>query len=357
MKILKRKTKLISSFLAVLLIISSAAFLSACGSNTTSSNSGLKGTIVVTTYGGTYDEVFNKCVVKPFEKKYPGVKVKLSPYISVAKLQNGGAKNVDIVSLDDFDIIDAGNKGLLTKLKSSDFSNWNKLYPQAFLKTDKGDTVGLSVEFGAWGIAYNSKEISKPSSWNVFWDPEVKGKAAMMSQYIPDIIMTEKSTNSSDDNMAPVWEAFKKLTPSIAQYYSSFSSPESLFNSNSIVISSWFNGRAIALEEKNPDIKFTIPKEGGVLIRGAEGIVSSSKNKEIAEKFIDFRLNADVQTEFSKNLYYGPTNKEAKLSSDLVDKGITYGDEKIKELTVPDWNKLLSQREELLGKWTEATSK
>jgi putative spermidine/putrescine transport system substrate-binding protein len=191
----------------------------------------------------------------------------------------------------------------------------------------------------------------------VFWDPEVKGKAAMMSQYIPDIIMTEKSTNSSDDNMAPVWEAFKKLTPSIAQYYSSFSSPESLFNSNSIVISSWFNGRAIALEEKNPDIKFTIPKEGGVLIRGAEGIVSSSKNKEIAEKFIDFRLNADVQTEFSKNLYYGPTNKEAKLSSDLVDKGITYGDEKIKELTVPDWNKLLSQREELLGKWTEATSK
>ncbi|RYM02837.1 ABC transporter substrate-binding protein [Sporolactobacillus sp. THM7-7] len=353
-KLVKKIRNLSIVSLSILFLVVSSV-LSACGNSTGSSGS--KGTIVVTTYGGTYDKVFKQYVVDPFVKKNPGVNVKLAPYTTVAKLANGGGKNIDIVSLDDFDIIDIGNKGLLDKMDAKQFSNWNDLYDQTYLKNKEGNTVGLAVEFGAWGIAYNHEKMNKPTSWNVFWDKEFKGKAAMMNQFIPDIIMTQKLTGATDSNMKPVWDAFKKVRPNISQYYSSFSAPEAMFDSGSIEVASWFDGRAIAMKKQGKPISFTVPKEGGVLIRGGEGILKSSKNKKMARKFIDFRLDPKVQANFAKHLYYGPTNKAAKLDNSLVNEGITYGQEAIDRLTVPDWNKILPERKDWFNQWTEVTSK
>lgn len=345
------------------LFMASALLMTACGNNegaapaapAATEQQGLTGEVVVTSFGGKYDEVFTKYIKEPFEKENPGVTVTLAPYTGIAKLAQGGGAGIDIIQLDDFDLIEAANQGMLSPFKKEEFESWDKLYPQAFLENKDGETYGLVNVFGAWGIAYDSEKVQKPESWNDLWKPEVAGKVALMSQWIPDILMIAEAKDAAMDNMEPVWQAFKELTPSVAQYYSSFSTPESLFGTGEVTIASWFDGRAYALQDAGKSVEFTVPQEGGVLIRSGMGILASSKQQELARKLIDYSMKKEVQIGFAEDLYYGPTNAEVKLEGEVANK-VVYGEEKVKGLITPDWNKILANREEWLTKWTEATT-
>jgi len=344
-------------------LLASMAVLSACGAGETGSTedageaaAGSENVeLVVTSFGGTYDEVFNKYVVEPFEAANPGVTVTLAPYTGVTKLSQGGGAGIDIVQLDDFDLIDAGQAGLLSELKDSEFEHWADLYPQAILKGSDEATYGLVNVFGAWGIAYNPDMIAKPESWNDLWAPELKGKVALMSQWIPDILLTAEAVGASADNMQPVWDAFKEITPSVAQYYSSFSAPESLFGTGQIAAAAWFDGRALAMKQSGSKMEFVIPQEGGVLIRSGLGVMKNSPNQEMAKKLIDFTLTTEAQQGFAAELFYGPTNQTVELSADLQGQ-VVYGEESLAKLIAPDWTTILPQREDWLTKWTEATT-
>lgn len=348
--ILKRKLNLIVSLVAVLLIIS------ACGNSDDSSEGSDTGKqeLVVTSFGGQYDEVFKKYVIEPFEEANEGVTVKLAPYTGVAKLSQGGA-NVDVVQLDDFDLIDAANKGLLAPLEESDFENWENLYDQAFLHDENGQVYGLVNVFGAWGIAYNPEKVSEPTSWNDFLNDNVSGKVSLMSQWIPDILLIAEATDSDLDDMEKVWEFYEQLTPSVTRYYSSFSDPESLFGTGEVVMASWFDGRAVSLKQAGENIDFVIPEEGGVLIRSGMGVSAESDNKELAQKLIDFSMSVEAQIGFSEEMYYGPTNKQVELDDELSEL-VVYGEEEVENLITPDWNEILPKREDWLLRWTEATS-
>ncbi|WP_080831637.1 ABC transporter substrate-binding protein [Cohnella massiliensis] len=346
----------------VALMIAAVSVLSACGGSSSSNNGQASGgaaqsqELVVTSFGGTYDEAFAKYVIEPFEAANPGVKVTLAPYTGVTKLAQGGGEKIDIVQLDDFDLIEAGNQGLLSELAQDQFSNWSNLYPQAILNGNESKTYGLVNVFGAWGIAYNPDKAEAPTSWNDLWNPEVKGKVALMSQWIPDILLTAKAVGADYENMDPVWTAFKELTPSVAQYYSSFSAPESLFGTGAVTMAAWFDGRATAMKEAGKSVEFVIPEEGGVLIRSGLGILKDSANQELAAKLIDFTLTAEAQQGFAQDLFYGPTNKTVELDAELQQK-VVYGEEGLANLLAPEWNELLPKREEWLTKWTEATTR
>jgi putative spermidine/putrescine transport system substrate-binding protein len=338
-------------FVVSLLVVLSLFVVTACSSPSSNDQE-----IVVTSFGGKYDEVFTKYVKEPFEKKHPGVTVKLAPYTGLAKLSQGGGNNIDVVQLDDFDLIEAANKGLLSPLKQNEFKQWNQLYPQAYLKNEKGETYGLTNVFGAWGIAYNPEKVKKPTSWNDLWSPTVKGKVAMMKQWIPDILMTQKATGATPDRMEPVWQAYQKITPSIAQYYSSFSAPEALFKTNAITMASWFDGRANALKSSGVSVEFTIPKEGGILIRSGLGVVKNSEKQKLAKELIDFAMQPEAQKGFVTELYYGPTNKNVKVDSQLQ-QTVVYGQKKVDSLLAPDWNAIFPKREEWFTRWQEVTSR
>ncbi|HLR72348.1 MAG TPA: ABC transporter substrate-binding protein [Pseudogracilibacillus sp.] len=351
---MKKNYLFLVGLVAILLI------MSACGTNDgdtsdDSTSEGKSKELVVTSFGGQYDEVFTKYVIEPFEAENEGVTVKLAPYTGVAKLNQGGA-NVDVIQLDDFDLIDAANKGLLEPLDESNFDHWDNLYEEAILNTDDGQPYGLVNVFGAWGIAYNPEEVSEPTSWNDLKNDEVNGKLSLMGQWIPDILLIAEATGATYDDMGNVWDFYETITPSVVKYYSSFSDPESLFGTGEVAMASWFDGRAVTLKESGENIDFVIPEEGGVLIRSGMAVSADSENKELAQELIDFAMSVDAQKGFSEEMYYGPTNSTVELDDSLADL-VVYGEEEVSNLIAPDWNEILPKREEWLLEWTEATSK
>lgn len=338
---------------AVLVLLIALVVLSACGGGGNAPSEEV--TLVVTSFGGTYDDVLTRAAVEPFEASHPHVKIELAPYAGVAKLAAQDGQGIDVVQLDDFDIIDAAGKGLLRQLsKNEHFSYWDDLYDQTFLKDASGHVYGLANVFGSWGIAYNTEHVDEPpTSWKTFWDPRYAGRVAQMEQWIPDMLMAAAAFGGSADDMAPAWEAFRELTPAVKQYYGSFSAPEALFKSDEVWLASWFDGRALALADEGMPVAFAIPQEGGVLIRSVAGVMESSKHPELAEEFIDYLMSPEVQKIFAQELYYGPTNRTVELSQDLAAK-VVYGDDDLSRLITPDWAQVLPERADWMNRWNEA---
>lgn len=350
-----RTTLLLALVLAAALVV-----LAACGGGTGSQDENGSAaddqiTLVVTSYGGSYDEVLIRSAIEPFEDAHPGVTIELAPYASVAKLAAQEGQGIDIVQLDDFDIVDAAQKGLLRPLTANErLSYWDDLYPQAFLRDEEGDVYGLANVFGSWGIAYNTEKVQPaPTSWRVFWDEAYADRVAHMEQWIPDWLVTAAAFGGSPDDMSPVWEAYRALTPSIKQYYGSFSAPEALLKSEDAWVVSWFDGRTHALADEGVPVAFVLPEEGGALIRGALGITATSKHPELAEEFINFLMSPEVQAAFSNDFYYGPTNRTVELPDELAAR-VVYGEEDLEQLIVPDWAEILPRRADWANAWNEA---
>jgi putative spermidine/putrescine transport system substrate-binding protein len=269
-------------------------------------------------------------------------------------MEQGGAKGIDIVQLDDFDLVSAGNKGYLSSISSKNIGDFKNLYPQAKLYGKNRKLYGIANVFGAWGIAYNPKKVSKPTSWNDLLNKKYSGKVTAMSQYLPDILMVSRANGGNYKNMSPAWKFYKKLTPNVAKYYTSFSDPESLFESGDVEIASWFSGRAEALKEEGKSVDFVIPKEGGELIRSVLGIVKTSKNKKLDEELIEYSLRQKAQVAFAKDLYYGPTNKKIKIPS-YISKDVV-NQKEIERLYAPNWNKVLKYSGSWYTKQTALTT-
>ncbi|MBO8140849.1 MAG: ABC transporter substrate-binding protein [Firmicutes bacterium] len=311
--------------------------------------------LVVSSYGGAYDEVFKEYIVEPFERENPGVRVVLAPYATVTNLAAQRANPVlDVVQLDDFDIIDAANRGLLEVLRPENISRWDDLYDQAFLKGNDGNVYGLTNVFGAWGIAYNTRHVDRPESWRVFWDPAYRNRVAFMDNWIPDMLMAARAFGGDERDMEPAWRAIADISPWVKQFYPSFSAPQPLLESEEVWLASWFDGRTYALQASGVPVDFAIPKEGGILIRGGLGVVKGSRNRELAEKLIDFAMSVEAQRAFAKNFFYGPTNRRVALEGDLAEK-VVYGDADLAQLLVPDWAYILTQRSAWTDRWSRAT--
>jgi len=311
--------------------------------------------LVVTSYGGAYDEVFKRYIVEPFERANPGVRVVLAPYATVTNLLAQRNNPVlDVVQLDDFDIIDAADQGLLEVLRRENISHWDDLYEQAFLRGSDGRIYGLTNVFGAWGIAYNTQRVPRPTTWRVFWETAYRNRVAFMDNWIPDMLMAARAFGGDERNMEPAWQAIADIAPWVKQFYPSFSAPQPLLESEEAWLASWFDGRTYALQARGVPVDFVVPQEGGILIRGGLGVVKGSRNRELAEKLIDFAMSVEAQRAFAEEFFYGPTNRTVTLDTELAEK-VVYGEADLEQLLVPDWPYVLQQRAVWTDRWTRAT--
>ena len=74
-----------------------------------------------------------------------------------------------------------------------------------------------------------------------------------------------------------------------------------------------YNGDALQQMNDNPDLDFFLPVEGSSLWMDNIVMLKSSKNKELAYKFIDFLLDAENAKRNAEYTQYATPNKAASL--------------------------------------------
>jgi putative spermidine/putrescine transport system substrate-binding protein len=174
--------------------------------------------LVVNTQGGEYQEIVERTVLKPFEKKF-SVKITNDPTGTAAEdyakiRASRGAPGFDVAAtLTPAEVILGAKENLLEKLSEREVPNIKYLWDKSATLTPPYGVVH-TVQFST--IMYNKDKIEKPDSWADYWEPQkrygdkIKGHVIafhpnnLLSVYA--LLFAAQLGGGGVDNMDPAWK-------------------------------------------------------------------------------------------------------------------------------------------------------
>ena len=316
--------------------------------------------LTVAVHGGTFAETMKKCYIEPFEKRY-NAKVNVVIGASTDQLAKLRAQKndpqLDIPYMDWDVAVQAKAEGLIEKLDQSKIPNISQVYN---ILLDKDGYI-LGHFFSATILAYNTNFVKEaPRSWKDLWDPKYKGKIALSditgTAGYHSLLMINKAFGGDITNLAPAFDALKKLKGGIVTFFHHPDMLISLVQRGEVWIATWYADRTGAAQRIGVPIAFSIPKEGAAGIRGSLSITKGSKNRDLAEKYINMALTPECQACLAENSSLGPANKNVKLSPEIAKK-VVYGPEQIDSLYFPDAQYVSEHRAEWSERWNKEITK
>jgi putative spermidine/putrescine transport system substrate-binding protein len=264
-------------------------------------------TLVVNSFGGEYQELIEKAVIQPFEKKF-GVKVVHdttgTSSQDYAKIRaSRGAPGFDVAAaLSPPEVILGGKEGLLEKLTDKEIPNlrntWEKprsaMPPVAAMHTLQFDSV-----------LYHKDRIERPESWADYWQPDkrygakIKGHvinynpANLLSVYA--LIHAAELGGGGAQNMEPAWAMLKAQKPWVGVVVTASTEAVPHFESGEVWISPYWSARAGYYVSRGLPYRMTVPREGVIANIDSACVPVGAKNKKLAYEFINFWLEPATQ--------------------------------------------------------------
>jgi spermidine/putrescine-binding protein len=289
-----------------------------------------------TLYYFTWSDYVGPELLEEFERQ-TGAKVVVDTFSSneelLAKLQSG-ASGYDVTVPSDFMVSVMIKQGLLAELDPARIPNARRLVGILDkLPVDPEHRFSVPYLWGTVGIGYDSNVIpSVPDSWAVLWDERYKGKISMLNDQREVIGAVLRSMGQSMNTRDPaVIEQAKRRLLSQKPLVKTYSSDhfDQLLASGEVVLAHGWGGpvaRAMALK---PSIKYIVPKEGATIWADCLVIPKTSRNKELAMRFINYLMDRDVAARTSERLLFASANREAKalVRAGVRDNPAVYPDE------------------------------
>lgn len=283
----------------IILAISIMLIFSACSSSTNTES------INVYNWG----EYIEEDVLELFEQE-TGIKVNYQTFQSneemYAKIKSGSA-SYDVIIPSDYMIDRMIDENMLEALNFENIPNYDINIKENFKNPeyDEENLYSVPYTWGTVGIIYNKKYVKEPvDSWDILWDEAYKGQVLMFNNPRDAIAIALKklgyslNTTNEDEIKNAANELIKQKD--IVQAYVM----DQIFNklpSEEAYIAPYYAGDAITMIEENENLEFIIPKEGTNRFTDAMCIPVGAKNKENAEKFINFMTRQDIS---DKNIEY-----------------------------------------------------
>ena len=166
------------------------------------------------------------------------------------------------------------------------------------LEYDPANRYSVPYTWGTVGLLYNTNTVKEtPTSWNVLWDEQYADQILMYNNSRDTLgialLRNGCSLNTTSEAELRVATADLIRQKDLLQAYVSddiFSKMES----GSAALCPVYSGDAISMIEENPDLAYTVPKEGTNRFVDCVCIVKDAPNKEAAEKYIDFLCRQDI---------------------------------------------------------------
>ena len=268
-----------------------------------------------------------------FENFGERVKVVYSTYSSnedmYAKL-SGGAVSYDVIVPSDYMIERLIAEDMLAPLNYDNIPNIKNIVPEFYGEDaefdyyDEGGVYSVPYFYGMVGIIYNTEMVDEEDigSWDLMWNEKYKGNILQFNnsrdafgsaQYLLGL-----DVNSDDESEWRLALGKLREQKDILQGYVM----DEIFNKmegGSAAISSYYAGDFLAMYENNDSLEFYYPSEGTNLYVDAMCIPKTSKNKTVAERYIDFMLTEEPAVENALYTYYASPNRVVRESQDYID--------------------------------------
>jgi len=275
--------------------------------------------LVISIWGGSWRDLVSDTAAKKFTAE-TGIGVEFITggtidRLNKAKLAKGNPEN-DI----NFTTSHVGwlyaNDGLYETLDLAKIPNAANLVPEA--------RIG-PYHIGTWAyvytIGYRPDLIKgiKFESWADLWNPELKGKLAA-PDFDPSHLIVVSALLSGGD--AASWEKgqekLKALKPTFKAFYTNDANSQQLIASGETPIQVILSMNAHYMQRQGVPIELVIPKEGAVLGIDTVAIMKGTNKADLAYKFINILLDAEVQAEAAKVKGASPVVRNAKLDPEVA---------------------------------------
>ncbi|MCY9668647.1 ABC transporter substrate-binding protein [Paenibacillus alginolyticus] len=321
----------------------------------TSASKGEPTTLVISTWGFS-DDFFKKEVYAPFEKAH-NAKIVLEIGNNAERLNKvkQGSSSVDLIYLSDYYAQQGIEAGLFDKIDRSRIPNLKDIYDLA--KAPLGEDYGPAYTVGRLGIAYNPKATTKEiKSWSDLWSPELSKKltlpniTATTGPMVLDAasVVAGNTTFNEDQAFAKV----KELNKGVVKYYGQTSEFVNMFSQGEIAAGPIMEMYVKDLKAAVPETKFVSPQEGAYAVMNTVNVIKGSKNKQLAEDFINWHLSKEVQEKSAKAKVDSPVNTTLQLSTEEAT-GITYGADVVSKLRKLDMKIVNQNLKAWIARWNK----
>ncbi|PZP91546.1 MAG: ABC transporter substrate-binding protein [Variovorax paradoxus] len=309
--------------------------------------------LVVSTWGGSFRDLIDENIGKEFTRQ-TGVPVK---YVT------GGT-------------IDRLNKAKLASKPESDITfttshvGWLYVSSNLFEQIDTAkipnyahlvDRAKISpFHIGSWAYVYSIgyrpdlvPASIKLESWNDLWNPALKGKLSA-PDFDPSHIIAVSAMLSGGD--AASWEKgqdkLKALKPNFKAFYTNDANAQQLIATGETPVEVILSMNAYHMASQGVPIKVVMPKEGAVLGVDTMAIMKGTTKADLAYKFLNIALSADVQSRIVASKKASPVVSNAKVSAeDAKLPGVFTTKEQWDTQTIVIDNKLRAEKTAEWRKW------
>lgn len=282
-----------------------------------------------------WTEYMDPEIIEAFEEKYD-VEVVQNYFNSLpemlSKLQAGGVSQYDIIVPSNYYVprlIETGLVQKLDKAKLPNFANVMEQFQDPVF--DPGAEYTAPYQWGTTGVVYNTETFpDAPKSWSLLFDPEVNpdhpfalmgdgqvslGGACAYLGHGYDCTDPEGWKEAArlliETKGRDTFSGFTDGTPALQQLARGVTH-----------IGLSYNGDYLFFKDEDPEsfetLDFMIPDEGAEMWVDSMMITSEAPNADMAHKFIDFILDAEVGAQLSNYNYYASPNAAAEPYLDEV---------------------------------------
>lgn len=319
----------------------SALLLSGCGGNAAGSSSADNGgnrSGSNELYVYNWGEYIDEDVIDQFEEE-TGIKVIYDMFETNEEMYpviEAGGVNYDVVCPSDYMIQKMRENDLLAEINFDNVPNLDQIDP-TYLEMSKSfdpeNKYSVPYTWGTVGILYNTKKLEElgmdvPTKWSDLWDERLDGEILMQDSVRDAFMVALKKDGYSmnSDNEDELQKAKQDLIDQkpLVQAYVIDQVRDKMIGGEA-AISVIYSGEMLYIQNEvndlglDYDLKYVIPEEGTNLWIDSWVIPKNAKNKENAEKWIDFLCRPEIAKQNFDYITYSTPNKGA---FDLLDEEI-----------------------------------
>lgn len=293
-----------------------AAALLTTGCGGSSSSAAENGELNVFNWGEYIDEA----VIDMFEEE-TGISVNYKTYDTnedMYPIIANGAADWDVVCPSEYMIQKMLDNDLLLEINYDNVPNISYIDP-AYMDTvktfDPDAKHSVPYMWGTVGILYNETMVDEPiTSWSALWDEKYAENIVMMNNardvFAPALISLGYSLNSTDENeLREAADLLIKQKPLVLKYTTD--EVRDMMIGEKAAIGVIYSGEATVSKQENDNLRYVVPDEGSNVWLDCWCIPTTCKNKENAEKWIDFLCRPDIALMNFEYITYSTPNTGA----------------------------------------------
>ena len=216
----------------------------------------------------------------------------------------------DIVVVTDWLVGRMRRLGYLEELHRDELSTVTKQVGPLFERSPDAPLYSVPWQAGIVGIGYNRKLTKQPiTSFGDLFDPLFEGKVGMFSDMRDMIHLTLlwKDVDPEDAELEDVEEAkdalVKQRKDGLVRSYYEDDYVDALAKGD-IALGLAYSGDVFQLQIDNPDLKFVVPREGGMIFVDEMAVLAGAKHPGDAHKWMNFVYEPKIAAQITAQMQY-----------------------------------------------------